>query len=98
MVGLDNSGKTTILYRIKLNEKVDTVPTIGFNVETVTIMKNISFLVWDVTGQERVRPLWKHYTSGASGIIFIVDSCDRFRFDEAKRELWYLLGDADLRG
>lgn len=57
--------------------QVDTVPTIGFNVETVTLVKNVSFLVWDVTGQEKVRPLWKHYTSGADGIMFVVDSCDR---------------------
>ncbi|KAI6649043.1 hypothetical protein LOD99_6766 [Oopsacas minuta] len=98
MVGLDNSGKTTILYRIKLKEKVDTVPTIGFNVETVTLVNNVSFLVWDVTGQEKVRPLWKHYTSGADGIMFAVDSCDRLRFEEARRELIFLLEDPELRG
>eukprot|EP01084_Bolivina_argentea_P147998 258851_1 len=46
MVGLDAAGKTTILYKLKLGEIVSTVPTIGFNVETVEY-KNISFTVWD---------------------------------------------------
>ena len=57
MVGLDNAGKTTILYRLKLEEVVSTVPTLGFNVETVTY-KNISFTVWDIGGQDKIRNLW----------------------------------------
>ncbi|KAJ0011075.1 hypothetical protein Pint_33868 [Pistacia integerrima] len=52
MVGLDASGKTTILYKLKLGEIVATVPTVGFNVETVEY-KNISFSVWDVGGQSQ---------------------------------------------
>ena len=61
MVGLDAAGKTTILYKLKLGEIVTTIPTIGFNVETVSY-KNISFTVWDVGGQHTIRPLWKHCT------------------------------------
>ena len=57
MVGLDAAGKTTILYKLKLGEVVNTIPTIGFNVETVEY-KNISFNVWDVGGQDRLRALW----------------------------------------
>eukprot|EP00923_Selenidium_pygospionis_P057533 GHVN01100582.1.p1 GENE.GHVN01100582.1~~GHVN01100582.1.p1 ORF type:complete len:107 (+),score=14.79 GHVN01100582.1:149-469(+) len=53
MVGLDAAGKTTILYKLKLGEVVTTIPTIGFNVETVEY-KNISFTVWDVGGQDKV--------------------------------------------
>merc|ERR1712205_87309 len=60
MVGLDAAGKTTILYKLKLGEIVTTIPTIGFNVETVED-KNISFTVWDVGGQDKIRPLWRHY-------------------------------------
>ncbi|KAG8812845.1 Arf GTPase arf1 [Serendipita sp. 400] len=52
MVGLDAAGKTTILYKLKLGEIVTTIPTIGFNVETVEY-KNISFTVWDVGGLSR---------------------------------------------
>ena len=54
MVGLDAAGKTTILYKLKLGEVVTTIPTIGFNVETVEY-KNISFTVWDVGGQDKVQ-------------------------------------------
>ncbi len=61
MLGLDAAGKTTILYKLKLNENVSTIPTIGFNVETVTPVKNVTFTVWDVGGQEKIRQLWRHY-------------------------------------
>ena len=57
MLGLDAAGKTTILYKLKLNETVNTIPTIGFNVETVTY-KNLEFNCWDVGGQTTLRPLW----------------------------------------
>ena len=60
MLGLDAAGKTTILYRLKLGEVVQGVPTIGFNVETVEY-KNIKFTVWDVGGQDKIRLLWRHY-------------------------------------
>ena len=52
MLGLDAAGKTTILYRMKLGEVVTTIPTIGFNVETVNF-KNINMVVWDVGGRDK---------------------------------------------
>lgn len=52
-----------ILYKLKLNHDVTTIPTVGFNVETVTY-KNVKFNVWDVGGQDKIRPLWRHYFSG----------------------------------
>ena len=61
------SGKTTILYKIKLNENVHTIPTIGFNVETVSPVKGINFTVWDVGGQEKIRRLWQHYYQNTEG-------------------------------
>ena len=61
VLGLDSAGKTTILYKLKLNEIVTTIPTIGFNVEEVTPMKNVTFTMWDVGGQHKIRPLWRHY-------------------------------------
>ena len=60
MIGLDAAGKTTILYKLKLGEVVTTIPTIGFNVETLEY-KNLKFTVFDVGGQDKIRPLWKHY-------------------------------------
>merc|ERR1711896_68756 len=96
MVGLDAAGKTTILYKLKLGEIVTTIPTIGFNVETVEY-KNISFTVWDVGGQDKIRPLWRHYYQNTQGIIFVVDSNDRERVTEAKDELNRMLSEDELR-
>uniref|UniRef100_A0A2K6EP40 ARF like GTPase 1 n=1 Tax=Propithecus coquereli TaxID=379532 RepID=A0A2K6EP40_PROCO len=53
ILGLDGAGKTTILYRLQVGEVVTTIPTIGFNVETVTY-KNLKFQVWDLGGQTSI--------------------------------------------
>merc|ERR1719397_1126301 len=96
MVGLDAAGKTTILYKLKLGEVVTTIPTIGFNVETVEY-KNLSFTVWDVGGQDKIRPLWRHYYQGTNGLIFVVDSNDRDRIEDAKEELTKMLNEDEMR-
>ncbi|TMW46640.1 hypothetical protein DOY81_008280 [Sarcophaga bullata] len=91
MLGLDSAGKTTALYRLKFNQYLNTVPTIGFNCEKVQGMvgkaKGVQFLVWDVGGQEKLRPLWRSYTRCTDGILFVVDSVDVERMEEAKMEL-----------
>merc|ERR1712046_177207 len=92
MVGLDAAGKTTVLYKLKLGEVQATIPTIGFNVETVEY-KNIKFTVWDIGGQDRIRKLWRHYYLGTNGVIFVVDSSDRDRMDDAREELAKMLGE-----
>ncbi len=96
MVGLDAAGKTTILYKLKLGENVTTIPTIGFNVETVEY-KNINFVVWDVGGQDRIRPLWRHYFIHTQAVIFVVDSNDRDRVMEARDELHRMLSEDELK-
>merc|ERR1712118_349804 len=96
MVGLDAAGKTTILYKLKLGEVVTPIPTIGFNVEEVTY-KNISFHVWDVGGQDKIRQLWRHYYTNTQGIIFVVDSNDRDRIDDAREELHKMINDEELK-
>ncbi|XP_034390812.1 ADP-ribosylation factor 4-like [Cyclopterus lumpus] len=96
MVGLDAAGKTTILYKLKLGEIVTTIPTIGFNVETVEY-KNISFTVWDVGGQDKIRPLWRHYFQNTQGLIFVVDSNDRERVAESSEELTKMLNEDELK-
>jgi ADP-ribosylation factor protein 1 len=68
----------------------------GFNVETVDY-KNISFNVWDIGGQDKIRPLWRHYYDGTAGIIFVIDSADRDRLDTARIELFRLLNEDQLR-
>eukprot|EP00662_Eupelagonemidae_sp_cell21_P044270 gene44270-1976_t len=78
MVGLDAAGKTTILYKMKLGESVMTIPTIGFNVETVEY-RNFKFTMWDVGGQDKIRKLWRHYFENTNGVIFVVDCNDRER-------------------
>ncbi|KAL1211464.1 ADP-ribosylation factor 1 [Cardamine amara subsp. amara] len=92
MLGLDAAGKTTILYKLHIGEVLSTVPTIGFNVEKVQY-KNVMFTVWDVGGQEKLRPLWRHYFNNTDGLIYVVDSLDRERIGKAKQEFQEIIRD-----
>jgi len=92
MLGLDASGKTTVLYKLHLGDTVHTIPTIGFNVEQVEY-KNLSMTIWDVGGQTKLRPLWQHYYINSDALIYLVDSNDKDRMDEARDELHRVLQD-----
>lgn len=98
ILGLDNAGKTALLYSLHLGEVLKyTVPTIGFNVEQVKI-GNIEIHMWDIGGQTRFRALWPHYFAQADGIAFVVDCNDVERLDMARDELHGLMSHKDLTG
>ncbi|KAM8739684.1 ADP-ribosylation factor-like protein 1 [Acanthopagrus schlegelii] len=96
ILGLDGAGKTTILYRLQVGEVVTTIPTIGFNVETVTY-KNLKFQVWDLGGQTSIRPYWRCYYSNTDAVIYVVDSSDRDRMGISKSELVAMLEEEELK-
>ena len=96
MVGLDAAGKTTILYQLRMGQTIKTIPTIGFNVETLEY-KGVNFTVWDVGGQDKIRVLWKHYYQNTDGLIFVVDSNDRDRMEDAAEELKKMLDEKELK-
>ena len=96
MVGVDGVGKSTILYQLKMGETVKTIPTIGFNVETLDY-KGLNFTVWDVGGQDKIRVLWKPYYQNTDGLIFVVDSNDRERIEDAAEELKKMLAEEELK-
>eukprot|EP00124_Ichthyophonus_hoferi_P002734 Ihof_evm5s199 gene=Ihof_evmTU5s199 len=89
VLGLDNAGKTTMLYRLQ-GEVVKTTPTLGFNVELLKF-SNVALNVWDIGGQDKLRPLWCHYFLGTKGLVFVVDSSDSSRISEAADELHAIL-------
>ncbi|XP_054040768.1 E3 ubiquitin-protein ligase TRIM23 isoform X2 [Rissa tridactyla] len=95
-LGLDGAGKTTILFKLKQDEFMQPIPTIGFNVETVEY-KNLKFTIWDVGGKHKLRPLWKHYYLNTQAVVFVVDSSHRDRVSEAHSELAKLLTEKELR-
>lgn len=96
MRGLDAVGKTSILYRLKLGEVVTTIPTMGFNVETITL-NHLALTVWDMGSRDNMLPLHRHYYPNTQVIIFVVDSCDTERMDEVKYFLDSILVKDELR-
>lgn len=99
VVGLDNSGKSTILNQLKPAEsKAEVVPTVGFSMERFKTGKNgqLTLTAFDMSGQGRYRNLWEHYYKEAHGIIYVVDSSDRMRMVVAKHEMDQLLQHKDV--
>ncbi|XP_065832868.1 ADP-ribosylation factor-like protein 2 [Oscarella lobularis] len=97
MLGLDNAGKTTILKRFN-GEDINTIsPTLGFNIKTFE-HKNFKLNVWDVGGQKSLRSYWRNYFESTDGIVWVVDSADKRRLDDCKRELHGLLKEERLLG
>jgi ADP-ribosylation factor protein 1 len=64
---------------------------LGFNVETVTPAPGITFTVWDIGGQSKIRPLYRHYYDKTDGLLFVVDSSDEDRLKEARDELFGII-------
>eukprot|EP00703_Trepomonas_sp_PC1_P003607 JAP92999.1 ADP-ribosylation factor [Trepomonas sp. PC1] len=99
MLGLDQAGKTTILYRMKLGEVISAIATNGFNYEEIKY-KNYDFEIWDVGGKEDIRPLWQnYYKDNPKAIIFVVDAheTDPQRIQEAADELQKLMNLPQLK-
>ncbi|BGP38958.1 ADP-ribosylation factor-like protein 2 [Rhodotorula kratochvilovae] len=97
MLGLDNAGKTTICKAI-LGEDVDEVsPTLGFNIRTI-IHQGYNLNVWDIGGQTSLRPYWRNYFEQTDAVVWVVDSSDRARMEDCKRELHELLMEERLMG
>ncbi|CAF1518992.1 unnamed protein product [Rotaria sp. Silwood1] len=80
---------------MKLGEVVTTIPTIGFNVETVEY-KNVAITVWDVGGRDKIRPLWRHYYQNTQAFVFVVDSNDRERISNASEQLHTMINEEEL--
>ncbi|CAN9498277.1 unnamed protein product [Ophioblennius macclurei] len=98
LMGLDSAGKSTLLAHLLTGQAMDTSPTIGFNVGTLELDKKSSLTVWDVGGQKSMRPNWKYYMDDCKALVFVVDSTDRARIQEAQKALRRVLSDEKLKG
>lgn len=93
VVGLDNSGKTTIIERLKPKSRqtIDVAPTVGFTVEEFD-HGALTFTVFDMSGAGKYRMLWEQYYSDVKAVIYVLDSSDKLRLVVAKDELNNMLG------
>jgi len=96
LVGLQNSGKTTLVNVIAAGRfSEDMIPTVGFNMRKVT-KGNVTMKLWDIGGQPRFRSMWERYCRGVNAIVFVVDSADHEKLETAKAELRGLLSKPQL--
>ncbi len=97
ILGLDNAGKTTILYKWHSPKRIiRTMPTIGFNVETLRC-ENVEFKMWDLGGQTNIRPYWRSYCAHTAALVYVIDSADRERLELSANELLTLLQEDELQ-
>jgi len=97
MLGLDNAGKTSILKRLSDEDITHIMPTQGFNIKSL-LHEGFKLNVWDIGGQKTIRPYWKNYFENTDALIYVVDSSDRRRVEEAAQELAELLEEDKLTG
>ena len=95
-LGLDNAGKTTMLYMLQSDKFTQTDSTIHPHQAEVTI-GNIRFNSYDLGGHMQARKTWREYAGSVDGIIFMVDAADQARLEEAKAELDSLLVMPELK-
>lgn len=97
LLGLDNAGKTTILKAMAKEDVSTITPTQGFNIKSVQ-SGQIKLNVWDIGGQKTIRPYWRNYFENTDVLIYVVDSADKARFEEASTNLSELLDEEKLAG
>lgn len=86
LLGLDGAGATTILYQLVLGKRLETIPTLGVNNETIHA-DGVDLECWDIGGLDKMRPLWRQYSREADAVIFVVDAADADRMKLAAEEL-----------
>lgn len=82
----DNAGKTTLLKHLASEDVSQVTPTAGFNIKSVSA-DGLKLNVWDIGGQAKIRPYWKNYYDNTDVLIFVIDSVDKERTEEAVNEL-----------
>ena len=95
IVGLGNSGKTTLLNVLSEGVAVETIPTVGLNVRMIK-KGGVQMKCWDLAGGEQYRNEWGRFTKGCDVIIFVVDANAMYLLPDAKKELHRLLEDKEL--
>ncbi|CBY18840.1 unnamed protein product [Oikopleura dioica] len=90
LLGLDNAGKTTIVKKFSSEDITEVTPTQGFNIKSVNT-NGFKLNVWDIGGQRRLRPYWSNYFENTDVLIYVVDSADIRRLQEAAEEFDDLL-------
>jgi ADP-ribosylation factor-like protein 8 len=98
LVGLQNSGKTTLVNVIATGQyQEDMIPTVGFNMRKIT-KGRVTMKIWDIGGQPRFRSMWERYCRGVNAIVFVVDAADQGKLDTARNELRNLLEKPQMAG
>ena len=95
VLGLDNSGKTTILKKLSEEDVTHIMPTQGFNIKSL-MQDGFKLNVWDIGGQKSIRPYWRNYFDQTDGLVYVIDSADRRRMEECGIELGQLLEEEKL--
>lgn len=97
MLGLDSAGKSTLLYKLRYKDAFLTMPTIGFNVDMIEVGKDFTLTFWDIGGQKKMRELWSNFLEDTDGLLYVVDSSDKRRLEESRREFELILKNESIK-
>ncbi|EKX42739.1 hypothetical protein GUITHDRAFT_175454 [Guillardia theta CCMP2712] len=113
LLGLDGSGKTSLLERIRFeasktsSSEKRTEQELQLSLQKISstvglnigriTLKSANVMIWDLGGQEALRGIWDKYYSDAHGLVWVVDASDPSRFEEALQTLEGLLEEPELQ-
>ncbi|NWX31100.1 ARL14 protein, partial [Notiomystis cincta] len=97
MLGLNSAGKSTLLYKLRYKDAFQTIPTVGFNVDMIEAGKDFTLTFWDVGGQKKMREHWSSFLEDTDGLLYVVDSSDKQRLEESRREFGLILKNESIK-
>lgn len=98
LIGLEDSGKTTLINLIANGEFAqDTAPTVGFSMQRVSVDR-VYLKLWDLSGRKRYRSMWPRYCRDVKAIVYMVDAADHEKIDESRKELHNIMASPELAG
>ena len=95
LLGSSSAGKTSILYQLKLGKKLEELPPLALNTETVPWKKH-TLAFFDLSSQDNIRPIWPFFFPNTKGLIYVIDSSDAKSFEIVKQNLSLLLTEKEL--
>jgi len=98
LFGIDRAGKTAMAETLKKGTtSLDTKPTLAFNIGS-WVTDELTFQIWDAPGQAPFRKLWKNGFNKAKLLLFLLDTSEKSRFEEANKDFKAVINDLETRG
>ncbi|RMB97833.1 hypothetical protein DUI87_25690 [Hirundo rustica rustica] len=97
VMGLDNAGKTSVILDIEKALAGEALPSAQPG-QTRLRVERFEVTLVELPWSQRSRSAWRSHYGGAHGLLFVLDSGDPARVEEARKVLSRVLSHPDVSG